>query len=59
MLKKVITFFRDEEGIETVEYALIAALIAIAVILGATFLGGTVNNVYSTVGSVVSSYPGG
>jgi len=58
MKEKFIRFFKDEEGIETVEYALIAALIAIAIIIGATFLGDTVNNVYSTVGSVVSSYPG-
>jgi pilus assembly protein Flp/PilA len=55
MKEKFIRFFKDEEGIETVEYALIAALIAIAIIIGATFLGDTVNNVYSTVGSVVSS----
>ena len=59
MKEKFIRFFKDEEGIETVEYALIAALIAIAIIIGATFLGDTVNNVYSTVGSVVSTYPGG
>ena len=53
MLKKLIGFIKEEDGIETIEYALIAALIAIAVIAGATFLGGEVNEIYSGVGSVL------
>ena len=55
MKKKLISCFKDEDGIETIEYALIAALIAIAVIAGATFLGGEVNEIYSEVGSVLDA----
>lgn len=55
MLKKLISFIKEEDGIETIEYALIAALIAIAVIAGATFLGSEVNDIYSGVGSVLNS----
>ena len=53
MKKKLISFLKDEDGIETIEYALIAALIAIASIAAATFLGDEVNDVYSGVGSTL------
>ena len=53
MKKKLISFLKDEEGIETMEYALIAALVAISVIAAATFLGGEVNEIYSGVGSII------
>ena len=35
--------------------SLIGGLIAIAIIIGATFLGGSTNNLYSGVGSVITS----
>jgi len=53
MKEKLIRFFKDEDGIETIEYALIATLIAIAVIVGATFLGEEANDLFSGVGSVL------
>ena len=40
ILKK---FVSDEQGLETVEYALIAALITIAAIVAITNVGGSVN----------------
>ena len=49
MKEKLIKFLKDEDGIETIEYALIAALIAIASILAATLLGTGVSNVYTNV----------
>ena len=55
MKEKLIKFLKDEDGIETIEYALIAALIAIASILAATFLGEQVNSTYSSVGSTLES----
>ena len=54
MKKKLISFFKDEDGIETIEYALIAALIAIASIAAATFLGEEVNEVYQNVGDTLN-----
>ena len=56
MKEKLIRFFKDEDGIETIEYALIAALIAIASIVAATFLGNEVNDTYSTVGSTLDGH---
>ena len=54
MKEKLIKFLKDEDGIETIEYALIAALIAIASIAAATFLGDEVNDVYCNVGDTLN-----
>jgi pilus assembly protein Flp/PilA len=54
MKAKLIKFIKDEDGIETIEYALIAALIAIASIAAATFLGEEVNEVYQNVGDTLN-----
>ena len=51
MKKKLIGFLKDEEGIETIEYALIAALIAIATIAAARLLGTGMSTVYNDVSS--------
>ena len=44
-------FFRDEEGQGLVEYALIIAVIAIAVILAMVFLRGQIENIFSNIGN--------
>jgi pilus assembly protein Flp/PilA len=46
---------RDDEGVTAVEYALIAALVAVAIILAVTFLGGAISGTFKHVGSAVSS----
>jgi pilus assembly protein Flp/PilA len=48
-------FLCDEEGITAIEYSLLAALIALAIIAGATTLGLDLNSAFSTVGSTVAS----
>jgi Flp pilus assembly pilin Flp len=55
MKKKLISFFKDEEGIETMEYALIAALIAIAAIVAARWLGTEASETYSNVATVLNA----
>ena len=52
-MKKLIKFFKDEEGVTAIEYGLIAALIAIAIITGVTLIGGKLNNTFSTVANVL------
>jgi pilus assembly protein Flp/PilA len=47
----VIAFFRDEEGQGLVEYALIIAVIAIAVIVAMIFLRGQLQNIFSNIGN--------
>ena len=44
-------FFGDEEGQGLVEYALIIAVIAIAVILAMVFLRGQIENIFSNIGN--------
>lgn len=47
------SFINKEDGITAIEYALIAAGIALVVIVGAKFLGGAVSNQLSAVGTQV------
>jgi pilus assembly protein Flp/PilA len=47
----MIAFFRDEEGQGLVEYALIIAVIAIAVIVAMIFLRGQIQNIFSNIGN--------
>ena len=47
----MIAFFRDEEGQGLVEYALIIAVIAIAVIVAMIFLRGQLQNQFSNIGN--------
>jgi len=55
MKKKLISFFKDEDGIETIEYALIAALIAVAAIVAARWLGTEVSETYSNVATILNA----
>jgi len=44
-------FLKDESGATAIEYGLIASLIALAIIAGATSLGTTLSNTFSHVAS--------
>ncbi|HVA26142.1 MAG TPA: Flp family type IVb pilin [Chloroflexota bacterium] len=48
-------FVNEEEGADAVEYALVIALIALAIVAGATFLGGAISNKLSGIGASVCS----
>lgn len=45
------SLFRDDSGQDMIEYALIAALIALAAIGAMTTLGNEIGNEFNTVGS--------
>jgi pilus assembly protein Flp/PilA len=47
----VLTFIREDEGQGLVEYALIIAVIAIAVIVAMIFLRGQLQNIFSNIGN--------
>lgn len=51
MLKKAISFLKQDEGQGMVEYGLIIALIAIAVIGAITFLGAEISGIFKDVGN--------
>ncbi len=52
---KAVQVMRDAHGVTAIEYALIAALIGMVVIAGATTLGTKVNTKFSNIATSVSS----
>lgn len=56
MIKQFVKFLKDEDGVTSVEYAVMAALIALVVIAGATLLGNNTNDTFNNVAAVI---PGG
>ncbi|HEX6510905.1 MAG TPA: Flp family type IVb pilin [Chloroflexota bacterium] len=48
-------FFIEEEGADATEYALVLGLVALAIVLGAIFLGGQINAALSHVGNRVNA----
>jgi pilus assembly protein Flp/PilA len=53
-MDKLMNFLKDEEGATAVEYGLMVALIAIVIIVAVTFLGSSLNNIFSDVGSAIN-----
>ena len=49
MSKLVSRFVKDESGATAIEYGLIAALIALAIVVGATSLGNSLNNQFGRI----------
>ena len=47
--KKLMQFLKDEEGVTAIEYGLIAALIAIAIIVAVTLVGTNLNGLFNRV----------
>ena len=47
----MLNFIREDEGQGLVEYALIIAVIAIAVIVAMIFLRGQIQNIFSNIGN--------
>ncbi len=49
MSKLFSRFLKDESGATAIEYGLIAALISVAIIAGATTLGGTLSSTFNKI----------
>jgi pilus assembly protein Flp/PilA len=47
----ILSFIREDDGQGLVEYALIIAVIAIAVIVAMIFLRGQIQNIFSNIGN--------
>jgi pilus assembly protein Flp/PilA len=48
-------FLKNESGATAVEYGLIAALIGVVIIAGASTLGNAINSKFATIGASVSN----
>jgi pilus assembly protein Flp/PilA len=54
-MKNVMKFLKNKSGATAIEYGLIAALIAVAVIGGVTALGTNANDTFTTVASKMAT----
>lgn len=48
-------FWKDQDGATAIEYGLIAALVAVAVITGASLLGVNISGLFSAVANCLTS----
>lgn len=55
MLEMIKQFVRDEEGAVAIEYALLAALIALAIIVGAGLLGDELSTFFSAIATFLGT----
>jgi pilus assembly protein Flp/PilA len=53
-MKKLINFFKEEDGVTAIEYGLIAALIAVVIILALSILGTALSNKFDTIATAVN-----
>jgi pilus assembly protein Flp/PilA len=50
-----VSLHREDSGQDLIEYALLAALIALGAIAGMKFVAGLINQGFSSIGNVLSS----
>ena len=55
MKRRIIGFFKDDDGVTAIEYGLIAALIAVGIIASVILLGTSLKDTFSYVGDNVDS----
>ena len=55
MIKKLIDFFKDEEGASMVEYGILVALIAVVCIAAIGILGTTLNTKFGEVNTALNN----
>ncbi len=55
MLKLFSTVAKDESGATAIEYGLIAALVAVAAIVGMTALGESLNTIFGDVSTTLNN----
>ena len=53
-MKKLMRFFKDDEGVTAIEYGLIAALIAVVIIVGITLIGQNLLAKFNYIGGQLS-----
>ena len=50
-------FLREEDGVTAIEYGLLAALIAVAIIVGANALGTNLNALFTAIAGCLTALP--
>ena len=57
MIKRILKadFWKDTQGQDLVEYALMAGMVAVAAVAAMPALSSTVNNVFTKIGSIITA----
>jgi pilus assembly protein Flp/PilA len=55
MVGLITKLSKDESGATAIEYGLIAALVAVAAIVGMTALGSSLNSIFSSVSTTINN----
>ncbi|KQW97055.1 hypothetical protein ASC94_09655 [Massilia sp. Root418] len=54
MMQAIQKFWLQEDGVTAIEYGLIAALIAVAIIVGVTAVGTKLNTMFTNISTKIS-----
>ena len=54
-MRKFMELVKREEGVTAPEYALIASLVAVAIIIAVTALGGSVSDAFTTISNAIAN----
>ena len=55
IINEVKRFVREEEGVAAIEYGLLAGLIAVMIIAGATVAGNQLNLLFNNIGNLLTT----
>ena len=53
-MKKLIDFFKDEDGLETVEYAVMGGLLVVAITAALTLLSGAIGAEFTRLTGIIT-----
>lgn len=53
MRESIRAFLKEKDGASAIEYAIIAGLIAVVIIAGATFLGDEISDIFDRIGKTL------
>ena len=58
MIQRILKtdFWKDTQGQDLVEYALMAGMVAVAAVAAMPALSATVNNVFTKIGSIIEAH---
>ena len=56
-MKKLMRFFKDEDGVTAVEYGIMVALVAMAIVVTVTSMGGSLNTLFTKVNDELAKTP--
>ena len=54
-ISSIRNFWHDESGVSAIEYGLIAALVALAIVTGATAIGTDLNAMFNAIGTKLTT----